>query len=466
MTAIELTRLPSVFLLSLALAAFGCDASSRSTIPGGSAADLGDDGQGGDPGAGEGGIGIGEPENLEAVDFVEGSNLSVSQVGLGGAMTNNLEISRYVDVGGVFQLDGVKGVPNANITLSSLDEDSSEKAVDLDIVRSYDDATAWLMPKSLLMPGQRYKLHVLKGDQTHSQAFQTNPGVGELEAAIDVTGAVGAALHLRAGAAVHPEGDAGAAFLNALGLVAGADGQPVTVDPSDSLRGSLSLQGFLADDLDMDGRLDQEDLASGLIPLVGEVHGNYVRLTGEFGAGATLTVTGRLRRFDDGLWRLQGGAAVLEASCDTFTMEEAKAACNGAQLVIVATLKGETIYLNPLSLAKEAVLTGEGAETTATVELLKPRWVAGEGVNADDIDLSGAVHVTVLAAGEPAGDTMDASEKLVTEIECGDMGCHLTRVGMVIGDAMPAGVVTMQIQLGLQGVEVPVVVGADEGGDE
>jgi hypothetical protein len=174
-----------------------------------------------------------------------------------------------------------------------------------------------------------------------------------------------------------------------------------------------------------------------------------------------MTVTGRLRSFESG-WRLMGGAAMVHAPCAVFPSDAGQAACDGDDLVVVAPLKGETVYLSDLHVADKAMLSGEGAARTAVVELTKPRWVPGKDITADNIDLSSGVRAQLLTGGEVAVDSMDVGADLVAGVECNDEGCFLHRVGVVIGDAeLPAGVVTLKVTLGLRSAEVGVEVEGD-----
>ena len=456
----------------------GCSANERSTIPGG-IVDEGEDGEPGGEGEGNPGgeIDTSEPEALEVVDFGETSGMTLAQVGHAKDMTNNPDMSRYVDISAVLQLNGAGDVADDDLSLAKLDDSGAESAVEVDVVRSYDGGTAWIMPKSLLAPGSRYKLHVTKGAATETQAFRTQIDVGEIEAGGDsmMMNGVAAGLHLRPTGAVHPsEAGVGEAFLSSLGLLLAAGGASVNVEGTDSLQGSVELAGFLSDDVDMDGSPDREDLAAGTLMLTGEAHGHYVRLHAKVADEVALTVTGRLRAFDSG-WRLMGGAAVVNTTCDMFPSEAGQAACDGDDLVVISSLKGETIYLSDLKVADKALMTGEGDARNAVVELSKPRWVADKDATADAIDLSGTVRAQVLTGGEVALDSMDGAELIATP-ECGDDGCFVHRVGLVVGgDALPAGVVTLRVTLGLQSAEVQVVEpepevdeapGGDAGGDD
>lgn len=440
----------------------GCQASERTTIPGGV---VDEEPDGGNPGGGNpgGDIDTSEPEALEVVDFGETSGMSLAQVGHAEDMTNNPAMSRYVEIASVLQLTGAGGVEDGKIALSKLDDSGAETAVDADVIRSYDGGTAWILPKALLSPGTRYKLHVTKGAATETQAFRAQVDVGDIEAgkAVMLDG-VTAALHLRAGAAVHPPAEGvGSAFVDALGLLLAAGEASVTLDGTSDPTGSVELSGFLSDDLDMDGAPDHEDLTAGTMLLTGQAHGHYVRLQALRDGAAILTVTGRLRAFDDG-WRLMGGAALVNSSCDMFPSSEGQAACGGDSLVVVAPVKGETVYLSGLKVAAKARITGEGDDRAVLVDLAKPRWVADKGASAEALDLTDTVHAQVLAGGEVAVDSMDGAE-LVAQPQCGDDGCFLHSVGVVIGaDALPAGVVTLKVTLGLQSAEVPAVQGGDD----
>ncbi len=453
--ASNLNRIATTFVLSAALTAMGCAGQERTTIPGGleEPGPDADDGGDGDGGA----IDESDPEALEVADFADGSGMSLAQVGHPGDMTNDPSLSRYVDIGGLLQLTGVGGVDDSKLTLDQLADDGTASPVDVDIVRSYDNATAWVLPKSLLMPGTRYKLHVTDGGTTNTQAFRTQLDVGAIEAGQGMMPeGVTAALHLRPTAAAHPATEGvGEAFLDSLGLLLAAGGAAVQVEETDALKGSVELAGFLSDDVDMDGAPDREDLAAGMLMLTGEAHGHYVRLQAKLADAVVLTVTGRLRAFDSG-WRLMGGAVVVDAACDLFPSHQAQAACDDDKLVGVAPLKGETVYLSGLAVAAEATWTGEGAERTAVVELTKPRWVGGKDMTADQIDLSGAVRAEVLVGELVKLDSMDGAE-LVAEAECGEEGCFLHHVGLVVGDAdLSGGLVGLRVTLGLQHAQVRV----------
>ena len=462
--ASNLTRIAPCSLLAAALTALGCAGQERTTIPGGVAepdpvVDIGE--------PVGGGIDTSAPEALEVVDFAADSNLALAQIGHPGSMTRDPSLSRYVDIAGVLQLTGVGGVNDSDIALDELADDGSATGVAIDIVRSYDNATAWILPRALLTPGVRHKLHVTAGTITGTQAFRTQMDVGAIEAGAGVAlGGVTAALHLRATGAVHPVTQGvGEAFLDSLGLLLAAGGAQVQVEANNALKGAVEVTSFLSNDFDMDGAPDSEDLATGMLQLTGQVHGHYVWLQAKVGDEVVLTVTGRLRLFDDGTWRLMGGAAVVDAACDLFPSAEAQAACDGDRLAVVSQLKGETVYLSGLQVAAEASWSGQGEGRMAVVELTKPRWVGGKDLTADQIDLSGGVRAEVLVGELVHLDSM-AGAALVAEAVCGQEGCFLNRVGLVVGDEdLSGGLPHLRVTIGLQQAQVRILDEEPEVGD-
>lgn len=453
-------------LLGGLLVAGACDSGQRATIPGAEDAGAGAPAGGAGDGAGGGGsvgeLGGGAAE-LEVADFPEASGLTLAQVGLGTALTRHPEMYNYVDIGGVFEVSGLSGpLADDAFKLAALDEAGAETEVDIEVVHAYDDGRVFIVPGRLLAAGARHKLHVTTAGGTLTQGFRTNVGVGEPEVADApaMAGDVAAALHLRARQAFHPAADKGAAFIDALSLLAGATGGVVQMDSGSTTRGTVSLAGFRGEDLDGDGAPDAEDLSFPMVSLRGEVVGLYVRLQGVLADGEPiLTVTGRLSRYDDGAWQMTGGVAVFDAPCDVFaSVAAAQDACDdaGGRLTVVASLKGETAYLARLSVSLEGALSGEGADRVATVALTKPRLVAAKAEDVEKLDLSGAVSVALIANGDTAANTTEAADSLVTEVQCGDGGCLLSGVGIRVGDTLPPGVLALRARVGLLTAEVPL----------
>ncbi len=454
-TTLNLGRRASPLLLLWLVAA--CDAGERSTIPGYT------------PPADEGDEGGEAPDDTPAVyDFHADSGLTLSLVTSADPISlTTPDTSEHVAITAVFELNGAEGLTEADLHLVEVSDLELERPIAIDVIRAYDGATAWLVPEALLEPGRRHRVHVDRGDTRHSQEFRSTGDLGRVVGAATTLQADASPgiLRLTAAAAAHPSpADRTDALFNGLGVVASAGPAAVTLDRGSGMRGEVELVGFFADETNGDDKPDREDLAAGPLTMSGRVNGLNTRLRGRIGESEFLTLSGRLTRYEDGAWSLQGGVAIIDAPCGLRDGVEAQEVCDGERLRVVTPVTGDTIYFSPLDLADQGTFQGQGSERRVVVGLTTPWPLNATASDGDELDLSGSVRAVLLLGGEPGFDSRtsgEASPDLIAQTRCDDAGCALTEVGIRIGEAaLPPGIATLRVEVGLRSATVPVSDGA------